>query len=140
MAYETRRFNAAFTRNLKQFQSWANSTQFLVLPHNSLRIILLLFSHVCLGLLKGHIPASLSFKILKILLPSSIYHLNLLDLITVTILGEWCKLRSSSFWSRPILHSPFSSPFCPHICVRILFLKIFKFLERSKEQKSVWTE
>ena len=46
---------------------------------------------------KGLFPVGLSVKILKALLPSSILatcpaHLNLLDLITLTILGERYKL------------------------------------------------
>jgi hypothetical protein len=50
-------------------------------------------SHLCLGLPKGLFPVSVPAKILKALLPSSILtkwpaHLNLLDLITLTILGE----------------------------------------------------
>ena len=54
-------------------------------------------------------PVGLPVKILKALLPSSILatcpaHLNLLDLITLTILGERYKLCSSSLWS--LLHSP----------------------------------
>ena len=46
---------------------------------------------------KGLLPVGLPFKILKALLPSSILatcpaHLNLLDLINLTILGERYKL------------------------------------------------
>ena len=64
------------------------------------------------------------FKILKALLPSSILttwpaHLSLPDLITLTILGEWYKLQSSSLWS--LLHSPFSSLLGPNTRLRILF-------------------
>ena len=50
-----------------------------------------------LGLPKGLFPVGLLDKILKALVPSSILatcpaHLNLLDLITLTILGERYKL------------------------------------------------
>ena len=50
-------------------------------------------SHLCLGLPKGLFPAGIPVKILKELLHSSILatwlaHLNLLDLITLTILGD----------------------------------------------------
>ena len=58
---------------------------------------LILSFHLRLGLPKGLFPVGLPVKILKALLPSSILttfpaHLNLLDLITLTILGERYKL------------------------------------------------
>ena len=94
-------------------------------PHISIssRPILILSSHQILGLSKGLFPVGLPVKILKALLPSSILatcpaHLNLLDLITLTILSERYKLRSSSLWS--LLHS-FSSLLSPNIRLRILF-------------------
>ena len=73
-----------------------NSYLFLLIPISS-RSILILFSHLRQGLLKGLFPVGLPVKILKALLPSSILatsptYLNLLDLITLTILGERYKL------------------------------------------------
>ena len=60
-------------------------------------ISLILSSHLRLGLPKGLFPVGLPVKILKVLLLSSILatcpaHHNLLDLITLTILGERYKL------------------------------------------------
>ena len=67
--------------------------QFLVLTSISLRPILILPSNQRLGLPIGIFPLSSPVKILTALQPSSILatypaHLNLLDLITLTILGE----------------------------------------------------
>ena len=61
------------------------------------RSILILSSHLRLDFRKGLFPVGVPVKILKVLLPSSILatgpaHLNLLDLITLTILGERYKL------------------------------------------------
>ena len=63
----------------------------------SSRSILILSSHLRIGLPKGLFPVGLPVKILKALLPSSILatcpaYLNLLDLITLTLLGERYKL------------------------------------------------
>jgi len=61
------------------------------------RSILILSSHLRQGLPKGLFPVDLPVKILKALLPSYILdtcpaHLNLLDLITLTVLSERYKL------------------------------------------------
>ena len=138
--------------------------QFLVL----IPLSLILSSHLRLGLPKDLFPLGLPVKILKVVVPSSNLatwptHLNLLDLITLTTLGERYKLRSSSLWS--LLGLPFASLLFPNIRPRIMFsntlslhfslntrnhvpqpyiiglyISIFKFLERSEDDKSVWTE
>jgi hypothetical protein len=74
------------TVNNSQGLFWDESTQFLVLIPISSRPILILSSHLRLGLPKGLYPVGLPFNILKTLLPSCILatcpaHLNLLDLI-----------------------------------------------------------
>ena len=96
MAYGTRRFNATFTRTLQYSLSRAKSTQFLILIPISLRYIQILFSHLRVGLPK-YLSVGVPVNILKALLPYSILatwpaHLNLLELITLTILGERYKL------------------------------------------------
>ena len=69
-------------------------SQELVLIPISLRSILILSSHLRLGLPNSFFPVGLPAKILKALLPSFIMatwpvHLNLPDVITLTLLGEW---------------------------------------------------
>ena len=61
-------------------------------PNQPNSSILILSSHLHLGLPKGLFPVGLPVKILKALLPSSILAFSLPDLITLTILGEWYKL------------------------------------------------
>ena len=86
MAYETRRFNAAFTCRIN--------------PIHRIDIYLIsisLFSHLRLDLPKGLFPIGLPVKIMKALLSSYTLatrpdYFNLLDLITLIILGERYKL------------------------------------------------
>ena len=56
IVYETRRFKASFPMALHQFLSSAEPTQFLVLISSSLRSILILSSHLRLGLPKVPFP------------------------------------------------------------------------------------
>ena len=86
-----------------------NQTQSLVLIPIS---AVILFSHLCLGLPKDLFPVGLPGRILKALLPPFIMatwpaHLNLLDLITLTIFGEWCVmfLNKDGFYSIWLLAS-----------------------------------
>ena len=67
MAYETRRFNTEFTRDLQLSLSWAESTQLPTLIPMSSRFILILSSHLRLGLF----PVGLPVKIWKASLPTS---------------------------------------------------------------------
>ena len=85
MAYGTQMFNATFTKSLQLSLSWAESTQLPALILISLRSIIILITHLRLGLPKGLFPVGLPVKILKALLTflHSGYmpaHLNLLDL------------------------------------------------------------
>ena len=89
----------------------------------SLGSILILSSHLRLGLPNDLFPVGLPINILKALLPSSIItkwlaNLNLLDLTILNILRKRYKIWSSSLWS--LLHSPFSSLLCSNICLRFL--------------------
>ena len=102
----------------------------------------ILSSDLRLDLPRSFFPVGLFDNIFKTLIPffRSGYmtaHLNLLDLINVTILGEQCKLCSSSLCS--ILHSSFSFPLDPNIRFKILFLNILSlrssFRKRSKRLK-----
>ena len=106
MAYEIRNLDAAFTRAFQESLSWNESTHFLVIIPIFLRSILIVSSHLRLGLHKGLFPVGLPIRILKesYLLPWRA-HVNFLDLITLTILVERYKLWRSSLWS--LLHSLF---------------------------------
>ena len=111
MAYGTKRFNLALT----------SPTNPIARIEDSFRNM---SSQLRLGLPKGIFPVTVPVTIFKELLPSSILatwlpHLNLLYLITLTILGERYKLWSCSLWI--LLHSSFVSHFGPNIRLRILF-------------------
>ena len=86
----------------------------------SLRSIIILSSHLCLDLPKNVFPVILPVRIWKhsYLLPFWLHDLSIL-ILSLTILDERYKLRSSSLWS--FLHSPFSSCLGSNICFRILF-------------------
>ena len=108
----TRRFITALTSLRHVSLSWASPIQ-SIYPHpTSWRSILILSTHLRLGLPSGLFPSGFSSKTLYTPLFSPIRttcpaHLILLDFITRTILGEEYKSFSSSLCN--ILHSPVTS-------------------------------
>ena len=105
----TRRFITALTSVCHLSLSWASPIQ-STYPHpSSWRSILILSTHLCLGLPSGHLPSRFPTNTLYTTLSSPIratcpVHLILLDFITRTILGEEYKSFSSSLCN--LLHSP----------------------------------
>ena len=108
----TRRFITALTSIRHLSISWANPI-LSIYPHpTSWRSILILSTHLRLGLHSGLLPSGFPTKSLYTTLSSPILatcpaHLILLDFITRTILGEEYKSFSSSLCN--LLHSPVTS-------------------------------
>ena len=99
--YGTRRFITAFTSARHLSLSWARSIQSMPPHPTSWRSILILSSHLRLGLPSGIFPPGFPTKTLYTPLPFPILstcsaHLILLDFITRTILGEEYRTLSSS--------------------------------------------
>ena len=110
----TRRFITAFKSALHLSLSWASSIQ-SIYPHlTSWRSILILSSHLRLGLPSGLFHLAFPIKTLwkSLLCPvrtTCSTHLILLDFITRKIYGEQYRTLSSSSWS--FLHSTVTSNF-----------------------------
>ena len=108
----TRRFITALTSVRYLPLSWASPIQ-SIYPHpTSWRSVLILSTHLRLGLPSGLLPSGFPTKTLYTPFSSPIRatcpaHLILLDFITRTILGEEYKSFSSSLFS--LLHSPVTS-------------------------------
>ena len=109
----TRRFITALTSVRHLSLSWASPIQ-SIYPHpTSWRSILILSTHLRLGLPSGLLPSGFPTKTLYTPLSSPIHatcppHIILLDFITHTILGKEYKSFSSSLCN--LLHSPVTSP------------------------------
>ena len=108
----TRRFVTTLTSVRHLFLSWASPIQ-SIYPHpTSWRSILILSTHLCLGLSSGLLPSGFPTKTLNNLLSSPIRatcpaHLILLHFIIRAILNEEYKSFSSSLCN--LLHSPVTS-------------------------------
>jgi len=121
--YGTRRFITAFTSARHLCQSWASSIQSIPSHPTSWRSIVILLSHLRLGLPGGLFPSGLPTKTLYTLLLSPISapcpsHLILFEFITRTFLGEEYRLLSSSLCSfLHSIHSIFHALICI-ICIQ----------------------
>ena len=123
----TRRFITALTSVRHLSLSWASPIQSIYTSPTSWRSILILSTHLRLGLPSGLLPSGFPTKTLYTPLSSPIRatcpaHLILLDFITRTILGEEYKSFSSSLCN--LLHSPVTSSLLrPNILLNTIFLK-----------------
>jgi len=128
----TRRFIIALTSVQHLSLSWASPIQFIYLHPTSWRSILILSTHISLGLPSGLFPSGFPSKTLYTPLSSPIRatcpaHLILLDFITRTILGEEYKSFSSSLYNP--LHPPLTSSLVgPNIHLNTMFSNTLSFL------------
>ena len=107
--YGTRRFITSFTSFRHLSLSWASPIQSTYSQPTSCRSILILSTHLHLGLPSGLFPSGFPTRTLYAPLSSPIRatcpaHLILLDFITRTTLGEEYRPFSSSLCN--LLHSP----------------------------------
>ena len=130
--YGTRRFITALTSVRYLSLSWASSIR-SIYPHpTSWRSVLILSTHLRLGLPSGLFLSGFPYQDPIHPLSSPIRatcpaHLILLDFITRTILGEEYRWFSFSLWT--LLHSPVTSSLLgPNILLNTIFSNTLGFL------------
>ena len=128
----TRRFITALTSVRHPSLSWASPIQ-SIYPHPTFwRAILILSTHLRLGLHSGLFPSGFPTKTLYTTLSSTTRatcpaHLILLDFITRTMLGEECRSFSSSLCN--LLNSTVTSSLLgPNTLLNTLFSNTLSFL------------
>ena len=135
----SRRFITALTIVCHLSLSWASPIQSIYLHLTSWRSILILSTHLCLGLPSGLFPSGFPTKTLYAPLSSHIRatcpaHLILLDFITRTVLGEVYKSFSSSLCN--LLHSPVTSSLLgPNILLNTMFSNTLSFLSSRNTKR-----
>jgi len=123
--YGTRRFITAFTSARHLSLSWVSSIQSIPPHPTSWRSILILSSHLRLGLPSGLFPSGFRTKTVYTIIPSLIRatcpaHLILLDFITRKILGQQYRTLCSSLCS--FLYSPVTSSLLrPNVLLSTLY-------------------
>ena len=128
----TRRFITALTSVRQLSLSWASPIQSIYPYPTSWSSILILSTHLRLGLPNGLLPSGFLTKTIYTPLSTPIRatcpaHLILLDLMTRTILGEEYRSFSSSFCS--LLHFPVTSSLLGlNILLKTMFLNTLSFL------------
>ena len=128
----TRTFITAFTSIRHLSLSWASPIQSIYSHPTSWRSILILSTHLRLGLVRGIFPSGFPTKTLYTPLSSPIRatclaQLILLDFITRTILGEGYRSFRSSLCN--LLHSPVTSSLLgPNILLNTIFSNTVSFL------------
>src|SRR5215472_17526611 len=139
----TRRFITALTSVRHLSLSWASPIQ-STCPHpTSWRSILILSTHLRLGLPSGLFPSGFPNKTLYTPVSSPIratcpVHLILLHFITRTILGEQYKSFSSSLCN--LLHSPVTSSLLgPNILLSTMSSNTLSFLSSPHYQRPIFT-
>jgi len=133
----TRRFITALTTVRHLSPSWASPIQSVYLHPTSWRCILILSTHLRLGLPSGLFPSGFPTKTLYNPPSSPIRatcpaHLILLDFITRTIWGEEYKSRSSTLCN--LLHSPVTSS------LHFIHYQLLYLLNYSMVQSPSWED